>query len=230
MANESQLLTASSSATTTLSIDYVTSDAIGVSFICMPGNQPTTYGNCIYIWQNANSIPWNTEPLAQHPIDVNTPHGSTNFTDLVLNNNSYIIGYATGAILTPPQQLYGNICSTAFIPAKSNGQGTIFTPNLAMTFVGTDSVAFNFSLPDGILPQTNTAWAGIWRASSASYNNPPDKAVPINLNAASGTGAINNYKIGRGLTYTIGLFMSGYDAVEGKHTQTTLATSLTFTN
>lgn len=227
---ESMMISASSALTTVLDIDYVLADTIGLSFKSMPGNQPNTYGNFVSIWQNANSIPWNSSPLSTKPIPNNTPHGSVVFDGLDINNHSYIIGYSVGPTLTDNRQKYGNVAATAFVPENSSGQNSLFQPSLAVVFIGTTSVAFSFNLAEGTLPQTNGAWAGIWRSAQPSYNNPPDAVTPISMDVSSGSAAFNNINIGRGLTYTIGLFLSGYKGVSGQNVQTALACSVTFTN
>lgn len=221
-------LTAVMPDTTNITLSGILADQVTVSYDTMSGNQPNTYGNFLAIWQSGDTIPWNTEPLNIYPIPGNTPNGSVNFTGLDLTNNSYIVGYAVGIALSDTQQKYGNICSTAYIPASSN-QTSSDQPNISIGVVGSTSVSFNFQLPEGILPQSNGAWAGIWRSGVPSYNNPPEAVTPISINAASGGGSFNNFNVGRGLTYTIGLFMSGYSST-GQSTQTALACSLTFTN
>ncbi|HEY6327916.1 MAG TPA: hypothetical protein VI756_01170 [Blastocatellia bacterium] len=225
-------LAASTSRKTLLTVDFVTADIIGLTFDTMPGNQPNTYGNFVAIWQNQNEIPWNQDPLNVKPIPTNTQAGSISFDGLTTNNNSYIIGYSVGATKSSTEgQKYGNICSTAFVPATSpGGPSQYFQTDLVLTFVGTTSVAVQFTTPAGYKPATNKNWMGLWRASTASYNNPPDWSAPITLDSNFGTAAFNNVNIGRGLTYTIGYFMSGWLGQGQQNRQTALACSLTFTN
>ena len=219
------------SATTQLSIDYVTADVIGVSYATMAGNQPNTYGNYIALWQNTESIPWNTEPLKMQSIDTNTPAGSTNFTGLTVTNNSYIIGYAVSPSLEGDRQKQGNICATGYIPASGQAnQYPAFAPSLQMQHVGVNSIAVGFNLPSGVLPQTNNAWIGIWRSQQGSYNNPPLASNNIQVNASSGTAFINSIEIGRGLTYTVALFTSGWKGANSPSDQHPMACSVTFTN
>ncbi|SHN33695.1 hypothetical protein [Chitinophaga sp. CF418] len=220
--------------TTTLTISNVSADEIDVDYETMPGNQPNTYGNFLAIWQNPNSVPWNTEPLQPiFYIQTNTPSGSAAFTGLNINSNSYIIGYSAGPVLTGGGnvQKYGNICATASIPKQSEGgPGVISTPTISSINIGTTSVSFQFDLPDGILPLSNGAWAGLWRGANPSfYTVAPQYFTPISLDFSSGRVAFNNASIGRGLTYTIGLFMSGYKS-GGGCTQRALACSASFTN
>ena len=214
---------------TSVKTDFVTADQIGVSYDTMPGNQPNTYGNFLAIWQNQDTIPWNQEPLKTFPIQTNTQAGSASFGGLDITNNSYIIGYSVGPVDTVGQK-YGNICSTTFIPAAGSASSQQDkASSLTLEFIGTNSVAFNFNCPSGVTPMANGAWCGIWRSSVPSFNNPPDDYIQVNLNVESGTLAFNNFPIGRGLTYTIAFFMSGYNG-DNTPTQTSMACSLTFTN
>jgi len=222
-------LTASNTQTTKLSIFNVSADEIDVEYRTMPGNQPNTYGNFLAIWQNSNSIPWNTEPLKTFPIPTNSPNGSASFTGLSVGANSYIIGYSTGPVLTPTGnvQKYGNICATAYIPSP-NQDDVIFTPAISGIKTGISSVSFQFDLPDGILPQTNGAWAGLWRGDNPNfYGVPPSNTISLSPDTSSGRTAFNNVNLGTGLTYTIVIFMSGYQSGGGS-TQRTAACSATF--
>ena len=216
--------------TTNLSVDFVTADQIGVSYNTMPGNQPNTYGNFLALWQNQDTIPWNQAPLKTFPIQTNTQAGSAAFNGLDVTNNSYVIGYSVGPVLTQGEQ-YGNICATAFIPAVgTQSNSTTFSSSLTIVSIGTTSVAFNYELPANSTPLANTAWCGIWRSSVPSYNNPPDATIPVTLNASSGTLAFNDFPIGRGLTYTIALFTSGWQGFGMPNNQKAMACSVTFTN
>jgi len=233
LSRESMAPANSNSATTTLKITYVTADVIGVAYDTMPGgNQPNNYGNYVALWQNNNFIPWGSPVLKKQVIDTNTPQGDMNFTGLDITNNSYIIGYAVGPDLSgDKKQKEGNICATAFIPAKGDAQSSDnFMPNIFMQYIGTNSISVGFSLPSGLLPMTNGAWIGIWRAEQASYNNPPMAANYIQEDAGEGTAFINNITIGRGLTYTVGLFMSGWGGGAPSSDQKPMACSVTFTN
>jgi hypothetical protein len=217
--------------TTTLNIGRVAADAIDVNFATMPGNQPNDYGNFLAIWQSPDSIPWDTEPLVTFPVPTDAPSGSATLTGLDINNNSYIVGYAVGPTQPDPYgQKYANICATAFIPATSSGNGTIFTPGISGIQVGTTSVSFMFTLPDGIKPKSNQAYAVLYRGDNPSFYNKGDGIASVLLSPdfSFGTTAFNNVNIGRGLTYTIGIFMSGYSS--GPPPQMALACSASFTN
>lgn len=228
-ANLSQSVLAATSVATGITIDFVQADAIGVSYITIPGNQPNTYGNFIALWQNSDpSIPWNTAPLATFAIPTNTPSGSFVFTGLNLTTLSYVVGFAVGSTLSGNAQRNGNICASAFIPPSTSGSPNVFNPTLTLVYDGPYSLAVGYTLPNGVLPQTNGAWIGLWRNGSPSYTQAPDSMAAVNLNAPNGTVALNNIVLGRGNTYTVGFFTSGYKGSMG-NAQTAMASYVVFT-
>jgi len=230
---KSRVLVASESKVTMLTIDFVTADIIGISFRGMPGNQPSTYGNFIAIWQNHNEIPWSASPLAAKPIPNNTPTGSLAFDGLLTTNNDYILGYSVGPEKAPADgQKWGNICSTAYVPPQGSEPppDEYFQTKISIRHIGSTSLAVQFNTPSGYKPQTNKNWMGLWRGETASYVNPPDYSTPITVDANFGTAAFNNINIGRGLTYTVGYFMSGWIGQGQANKQTGLACSVSFTN
>jgi hypothetical protein len=210
---------------THLNINSVTADAISLGYNTMPNNQPAANGNFVAIWQNQNQVPWNQKPLATKPLGGNSQAGSLSFDNLDVTNNSYILGFAVGTDIT-------NICATAYVPAQSEGgaQYPTTTTTLSLQNLGTTSITVQFDTPAGYQPKSNGNWMGVWRGETASYINPPDAAVAVGLDANFGTQGINGISIGRGLTYTVGYFMGGWNADPTKRKQTTLAASLTFTN
>lgn len=220
----------SSSSQTILTVANVTADTIDVDYQTMPGNQPNTYGNFLAIWQNTDSIPWNSEPLKTFPIPTNTQAGSATFGDLNITSNSYIIGYAVGSTLSGAAQKYGNVCSTAYIPASGSSENAdTFASSVENIKAGSTSASFDFVLPDGVTPKTNGAWAGLWRGAAPNlYGTAPLASVLLSPDVSSGRTAFNNVSIGRGTAYTIAIFMSGYQSTGGS-TQKALACSAGFT-
>jgi hypothetical protein len=213
--------------TTQVKIANVGDDQITVEYKLMPGNQPQSYGNFIAIWQDYNSIPWDTPPFRTKKIEQNTPIGSLDF-DVPLENKSYIAGYAVGTELTTPKQVYGNICATDYLLANSTKGEDPITPSVAVNYIGTNSVSFIFSLPDGVLPLTNGAWAAIWRGKNPSYyGTAPMAASALRKDVSSGSSSFSNISLTRNTDYTIALFMSGYKD-DGKSTQRALACSVSF--
>jgi len=221
-------LATTSSRLTTFKADFVSADQVIVSYNCIPGNQPATYGNYLAIWQNSGPVPYNTEPMKTIQIERNTPDGSQVFDGLNLENNNYVIGYAVGPLLNQGQKA-GNVCSTVFLPNANKDEQVDLAANLSLEFVGVNVVAFKYRLPDGCQPKSNGAWAGIWRSSQASYNNPPLDKIAVPIDNESGSISFSNVSIGIGLTYTIGFFMSGWNDGNSPD-QKPMACSLTFTN
>lgn len=229
LSSDSMLVAGAASSTTSLVVTSAVADQISVAYNTMPGNQPNSYGNYVGIWQNMDSIPWNTEPLQTQQIVSNTPTGDMIFGGLNITVNSYIIGYAVSPELSGSgMQKQGNICATTFIP-PIGGTASQFSPSMQVLSIGANSVAVGFDLPSGVQPQSNGAWIGIWRAAQASYNNPPEAANSIQVNSGQGSAFINGITIGRGLTYTIGLFMSGWGGGSSPNNQKSMACSVTFT-
>jgi hypothetical protein len=199
----------------------------------MPDNRPNTYGNFVALWQNQNQIPFDTEPLQKQNITGNTQRGSLVFSGLTVTKNDYLVGYSVGAVRTETQK-YGNVCTSAFVPlggeAETPSDYTYFTPSMVIKYVGSDTVLFQYNMARGTQPATNKAWVGLWRGDFASYTALPDAAIPVTVNAASGSLGFNGVSIGIGLTYTLGLFTSGWDPDSSKRNQKTLACSVGFSN
>src|SRR5438874_1036774 len=106
-----------------------------------------------------------------------------------------------------------------------------FVTDLKINSVYADVISLSYdtlpgNLPDGYQPAANKNWMGMWRSSAASYNNPPDHAVPITIDSSFGTAAFNNVRIGRGLTYTIAYFTGGWIGEGQNNKQTAMACTL----
>ncbi|WP_103863609.1 hypothetical protein [Aquimarina sp. I32.4] len=214
--------------TTKIEITSITANSLDINYDTLPGNQPNTFGNQVVLWQNSNEIPFGTPPLQSKIIPSNTQAGSLNFAGLDLNNNSYIVGYAVGPTLNSPAQTYGNICSSSFIPAAGQPEpSNNFEGEIVNVKPGTTSVSFGLSnFPNQIDLNGNGSWAAIWQSGAPSYFARPLSAVQITSNNG---GAFNDISIGRGLTYTIAIFTSGYNPT-GNSNQETMAAAYTFTN
>ncbi|NNA55331.1 MULTISPECIES: hypothetical protein [Pseudomonas] len=200
---------------------------INVNYDTLPGNQPSSYGNYIAIWQNQAQIPFNQTPLATYPVKSNTQSGTLNIPGLQITNNSYIVAYCVGPALTSGQA-QGNACSTVFIPQTGQGPNVNVLSSLSVANIGTTSLSINFILPNGETPQSNGAWIGVWEGNVASYSLPPTYLNAVTVNTNSGVAFINNLNIGRGSTYTVALYTSGYSSNPGNLGLTAMAATLTF--
>jgi hypothetical protein len=214
---------------TTLSITNVTGTDISFAFNGLAGNQPSTYGNTVYLWQTpSNAVPRNTTPQKQ-TISVNSPTGTGDFGGLTVTDNAYVLGYAVGNGVA-------NVCATWFIPSISSGTppsipgtaGGASPPWIAFSVLGTTSVSFNYGMPPGMTPQADGDWVGIWAGmdQSSLYGTPPTAFVPVGSNTFGGSGAINNVPIMRGTLYTLGYFKGGYDATTPKQTSLACTTAI----
>jgi hypothetical protein len=209
---------------TTLNVDFVTADEIGVTYDLMPAPRPNDADAVVALWQGTQ-IPWDGAPLATHAIG-SQQHGSQSFTGLTVGRVPYIIGLAVGPLQADTQKAR-NVVASACIPNEDDPAVTD-CDSLTLKFVGATSVALQFSCLAGFRPQTNGAWVGIWRGEAASYFRPPDASAAIKVDTNFGIVAINNFAIGMGLIYTIGLFTTGWADDPIVRHQKVLVSSLTF--
>lgn len=215
--------------TTKIEITNVEAQRLDVSFDTISGNQPNTFGNQVVLWQNQNEIPFGTPPDASMQIPSNTQAGSLTFHgEFIITNASYIVGFAVGPTLNSPAQTYGNICSTSFIPASgSPSSDTNFEGKISDVRPGINSLSFDLeNFPNGLDFKANGAWAAIWQSGAPSYYARPLATTQV---TDTNGGSFNNVPLGRGLTYTVAVFMSGYNPT-GNSNQETMATAYTFKN
>ncbi len=215
---------------TTLQVDFVTADIIGVTYDMMPGARPADAGSIVAIWQDQDQIPWDDAPLKTQPIG-SQQHGSVAFEGLNVQSNSYVIGLTTGPLQTAVQKAR-NAAAQVFVPKETDPPDPPVPRNdfLTLKFVGPTSVVVQFNCLPGYRAATDLAWLGLWRGEAASHIKPPDVgAVPITIDSNFGTAAFNGVSIGVGLTYTVGFFTSGWATDPGSRNQKVLACSLTFT-
>ena len=213
----------------------VTANQISLTFDTPNGNQPNDFGNEVWIWQSGNQIPWTSAGKSQ-AIKVNTPSGDVSFTGLDVTTLSYIIGYAVGpkGDKTWP---YPNVVASVFVPAiggspaleaDNQQQGDVFSPSIGVQTFGSTSLVMNYKMLGGYNPALSNSYVGVWEGENAFYTLAPKWYAPITSQNSSGTISINNIKILRGTSYTMGLFASGYDANPSNLKQTALAAVSTF--
>lgn len=206
-------LVTTTSSGTTVNAPSVTGTDILLNYITLPGNQPSSYANTVFIWQNPDGIPYNEQPLSSQAVPTNTQSGSMDFSGLQVQAKAYTIGYATGPNVS-------NICSWVSIPAGM-GPNTTFQTSISVPPNGIqpDVVLVSYDTPVGNQPQTAGQWLGIWQGSAPSYTVPPLAKVAIsNNNSTSQIGLA--VTLLRGTSYCIGYFMGAK--------QTTLAASFNF--
>src|SRR5262249_4694012 len=67
--------------TTNFNANGVGGTQIQYNYDTMPGNQPVTYGNTVYMWQTTStSIPTGVPPMTSAPVTPNQPNGSNAFS------------------------------------------------------------------------------------------------------------------------------------------------------
>lgn len=195
---------------------------IQYEFDTMPGNQPSTNNNTVFIWQTSDpdDIPPDS-PLNKNGVAVDQPNGTDVFDHLTVTSEAYLLGYAVGPDVK-------NVVALAFVPAEnSHAQPSSLQPTIS-ALPGSTSVSFNYAMPGGTAPQTDGDWAGLWQGESEAvlYDKAPTWFVPIGQDDPQGSGAFEDVTIRRGSQYTIGYFKGGYDKTSPK--QSTLACSVTF--
>jgi hypothetical protein len=205
-------LVSTNSAGTTVTAPGVAPTIITLAYNTMAGNQPSTYANTVYIWQNDGAIPYNQTPLASKPVPTNTQSGSMNFDNLQVQTLAYIIGYATGNNVT-------NICSWVSIPAGIPGTNSTFQTMITVPTITSDAIVVNYDTPVGNTPQTNGQWIGIWQGLAPYYNVPPLAKAAVTSNSANSQVSLP-VQLLRGTSYAVGYFMGAK--------QTTLAASYNF--
>jgi hypothetical protein len=206
-------LATSSSAGTTVSAFAVAGTDIILSYNTLSGNQPSTYSNTAFLWQNPSAIPYNQAPLASQAVPTNTQSGSMDFGGLQIQSVPYTIGYATGPNVT-------DICSWVSIPGSS-GPNTTFQTSVWTTpqAIQPNAVLVYYDTPVGNQPQTSGQWIGIWQGTIPSYTVAPLAKVAVNNNNSTSQVALMVTLL-RGTSYCLGYFMGAK--------QTTLAASFNF--
>jgi hypothetical protein len=224
-------LTTPINVTTGITAKGVSGNQINVHFTGLPGNLPNNYGNYLVCWRSQDAIPYNdASPEGFVAIAINKSEGSQELPVLFQVNVGYIIGYAVGPKATATtEQLWKNVCATAYIPPSSSDPNIYFSPTLSKFDYDTDSISMSFQLPSGCSPQSNGAWVGVWQTGVPSYTTPPIASAPITINSSQGAASINGVQVLRDQTYTVALFMSGYKAGGGgtSNVQTAMACSAT---
>ena len=220
---------------TTLDVVQALSEVIVIHYDLLADTNPGANGNFLAIWQNKDKIPYKQDPEHTKSVSGSSQKGQIPF-EVQLRQNSYIVGYAVGPVLEDPAQKYGNVCATAYIPILSDlsslmegdvreaGPYKYFFSHLTLGVVTGDTVTFKYAVPANCQPKTNKAWVGVFRGS-ATYNDPPEKAVAMTSNEDSGWMSIS-HKFVANKMYTLAYFMSGYSNDTPK--QTRMATTLSF--
>ncbi|MCY9848967.1 hypothetical protein [Pectobacterium jejuense] len=207
----------------------VTANQISVDYSGPNANQPSTYGNILYIWQSGDEIPWSTDAIDSAPVVGNSPSGSQSFDGLDVTTLSYIIGYGVGPLNTSGTgSKYSNVVASVLVPSDSDDDYTVLTSSVDVFKRGSTSLVAQINMLPGFSPADSNTWVGIWEGVTASYKQKPKWRSPATSSNAKSTVSFNNILLTRGTTYTLGLFSSGYSTQDAQLKQTTLAATHTF--
>lgn len=225
----STAITADQNIIVTTTSDRVSANQISVDYNGPNANQPSTYGNVIYIWQSGEAIPWSSDALNSAAIQGNSPAGSQSFDKLNVTTLSYIIGYGVGPILNASWSKYSNVVAYTYVPAIGGGDIISVRSTVGVASLGATSLVAQISLLPGFNPSGSNTWVGIWEGQAASYNQKPKWRAPALSSSASSTISVNNIQLTRGTTYTLGLFATGFSSDDSQLKQSSLAATHTFT-
>ena len=223
-----------SRAAVTLQVNFVGGTLINVGYTTPNGNNPAGFGNTLHLWPStADAVPWNREPEASAVVLGTSSQGDQNLLDVSITDGAYLIGYAVGPARTPPVwSPYSGVVATAFIPPATGGSANAnyayASAALDLRFVGSVSLVYRFAFLSGFRARSSGAWVGLWTGATTSYAVPPDWSAAIRSDSEAGVSGLNDIRIVRNGTYTLGLYAEGYDADPAKLDLTRLAASLTF--
>ncbi|HEX6370286.1 MAG TPA: hypothetical protein VF006_15305 [Longimicrobium sp.] len=213
-------MTSQTQHTTSISADVGPPPTVGYDYTTVPGNQPASYGDTVFLWQTPGPmVPGPMVPLATQKVAGNTSSGSGTFTNVNVSSTlPYLVAYAVGPEVS-------NIAATVFIPA--GGTGVPFAPALSVTTVRPDGVGYQYAVAVGMQPQQDGDWVGIWQGAGTPslFAVPPLAWAAASTNMSSGSGWLAARTIVGG-TYTLGYFKGGF--AEPNPGQTTLACTVTF--
>jgi hypothetical protein len=210
-----------------LSILNVTGTTVDYAWSAMPGSQPLTGNNTVFIWQTAQQMIPSYPPVQpSRAVSSNNEDGSDQFSGLQITNEAYLIGYGVGPDIA-------NICMLAAIPAgaTSSNDAVSVLPDLTVTVVGSTSISYSYTMPDGTRPGSDGDWVGLWKGQSESslWTTPPTWSRQVTSTEPAGNGSFTNVQVLRGTKYTLGYFKGGWSATT-KPKQSTLACSSTIDN
>jgi len=198
-----------------------TSQGAVVQYTTLPGNQPNTNGNHIYVWQTTgNAVPWGNKPDGDTAVSNNAAT-STMLAKFAFQNKGYIVGY--GVAPTPKA-----VCATIYMPAggiNDPKQWQYANVGVDVVYVGTNLIQVQYTGLADYTPQTNKNWIGLWLGSQVPWSGDPIKSIKVTPDFPS-----SGYAYMDGIDLLIGLqYVVGYFVVDQATGRTALAASSTFT-
>lgn len=180
-------------------VENYTGDTVAVSYSSLPGNLPQDYKNFVAIWQ-ASIIPWQSPDFKPRHIENNYESGSLVLDGLVINRNSYIIGFGVGPELT-------DICTCTILRAG----GLVTAPTtvlIGLDYIGGNSLTIHYETLAGYRPKTYNNWIGLWKGYASPYNaSDPVGIVKIKEDSNQGSIGMNNIPLAFNTEYTLVYFM-----------------------
>jgi hypothetical protein len=208
---------------TNFKVTEVTGDSIQYRYHGMTGNDPTEYGNVVFLWQTSKQvIPRGEAPLASNPVTGASPDGSDVFKGISVGTEPYLVAYAVGRDID-------NICATVWVPAASAEQSNKpMEPKVSIRDLGSTSFTFEYVMPPGCVPLEDGDWVGLWQGQSEAvlYSMEPWQAHQMEKDEPQGSDSFDGVVLERGQSYTVGYF-KGALGPKGPQ-QSTLACSVTF--
>jgi hypothetical protein len=185
---------------------------VTVAYAGLPGNQPASYGDHVFLWQSS-IVPWNVKPQRAMPIPSDAESGSVVLDDVRITQASYTIGYSVGPRILDIAAM-ATVAAGAHVTAPS-------AVSLSLDNIGTTSLTVHYETLPGYLPGAAGNWIGLWTGMVNPYDAPdPIATVPIADNTNVGDVGINGIVLTVDTTYTLVYFMGS--------ARTTAAAILTF--
>jgi len=219
-----------------LAVDSFNSSGMQIEFTAPQNNLPGTYNNNMFVWTATSDppviVPWYTAPTASSAMQDGVSAVIVQPSSGTFPAGPYVLGYSVGPSVTASGvTTYPNVCATAMIPASWDPkQIKYFAPSLGIGGVTTNSIMFQYALPQGAVPSQNNAWIGFWRNAMPLYTaGSPIAFIQVNQPDSSGNqGIVFSPGLSPGTMYTAGLFASGFSKTAGNLVTTALCASITF--
>lgn len=212
----------------TMKLDHFDADSATVSYSMLPGTQPDEFGCFLAVWQDEEQIGWDsTTNNGQAPLPPQQRGRATVHFDKPQQRNHYVLGLSVGPMRTVPQRA-ANIAASIY-KADTNAEEVERSDSLRLVKATQNLLTVRFECLPGCRPALNGAWMGAWRGNAASHTQRPDWATNVTQNDDSGVTSFKSVSLGMGVTYTVGLFKSGWSDDPAQRVQRTLSASLTFT-
>ncbi|WP_131538882.1 hypothetical protein [Pedobacter nototheniae] len=183
---------------------------VKINYNSLPGAHPKTMGYFVAIWQGSQ-IQALSAALQTQKIGTDDQAGTTNFTDLSLQKQDYIIGFGVDFAVGT------TICATLMVSkdAKPNDPlpailSSVIVPDGA---IGTNSLVATYVTPLYNTPKQNANWIGLFSgAFTANCFTGANVIATAKATSDTNTGSISMNNIPNGLirfeTYTLVYGMS----------------------